>query len=1118
MNPSEYERLQQKFLELRDVDQETRENALEALQQSSPELVNQLRELLRNDNATDDFLQSPVVRPSELQDLETEDLKHDRQDADLPKMIGSYRVLQKIGEGGYGVVFMAEQLQPIRRRVAIKWVKPGMDSKMVLARFEAERQALAMMQHPSIANVIEADTTSDGRPYFVMELVHGHPIDRFCLENQLPLEQRLELFLQVCEAVHHAHRKGILHRDIKPANVLVTLNSGRPLAKVIDFGIAKALHVSLTERTMFTEYGQIIGTLEYMSPEQAILSEQGTDVRSDVYSLGVLLYLLLTDETPVSRQELLRDGIWEIKKTLQDSNPLTPSRRVTTGIESQRWSDQQTSPRSWLVKLRGELDWITMKALEKNPDSRYDSAADLAEDLRRFLAGGVVYARPPSLAYSLSKWLRRHRVAASILSTILASILIGLTAVSIAYLDSQKNLQLANDAIKQAEVAAEERSQALKESDQQRKRADETAARLAKLVKRSVLKNSWNEAVRGQYEDASNLLDQIPASERDFEWQLIERLSRQVKQPTLRSMSQGALRASCVHSSLGLLALVTTDSRLEIWDLKTQKHRTVQLGQQLVTQVAFSRDGSQLLLGGGGDLLQLIDVEDLKVVRKLNLRLGGIRDIKTQPESRNWVVATGADFLVQLSPELETLEQQKLPQRVSSVAWIDRERLAVGLVSGNVIICNADNWNSFESKEVSDVAITKVMAAGARLWALDSKNELWEVSTQNEGTSAVRLLLADISDFAPSAIDSFSGRLFVATVNRSVAILDPSTKNAVPISQHAESLMELRSVDAGQQLIGIHVNGRIDLINPTAIQRAKGLALALTGVTDAVPVGSEHVATGHITGEIKLWRRENAKKLASVAAHDGEVYHLTQSTALLASTGADNSLVLTDRKSTRVLRRWEIDWGVRCVQFLEGNQRLAGPPDRNDRTQLREGTFDIWDVEQDKPVRRCAGHSNWIVEMALAGDGRLLTNSVDGSVKLWDTNTGQCLRTFDKSQLADTTCMAYCPRSDQLLLGHQDGSVTAWELQTGEMNRRVVLRDAVLGICSSADEPRALIAGKNSPLLTCIETDTLAVQLDVDVGIGKLMNFRTSSDHRQLLLQSEDNAIRVWDLPGRGFR
>jgi len=341
-------------------------------------------------------------------------------------IIGRYKLLQQIGEGGFGVVFMAEQVEPVRRKVALKIIKPGMDTKEVIARFEAERQALALMDHPNIAKVLDAGSTESGRPYFVMELIRGIPITDYCDQANLATHERLDLFVAVCRAVQHAHQKGIVHRDIKPKNVLVTLHDGKPVVKVIDFGIAKATDHRLTERTLFTKFGQMIGTPMYMSPEQAELSGLDVDTRTDIYALGVLLYELLTGATPFDGKRLCEAAYDEVRRIIREEEPPAPSKKISTlGDALQAVSaHRQTDPRTLSTLVSGDLDWIVMKALEKDRSRRYTTTEAFAADIERHLSDQPVLARPPSPIYRLRKFLRRHRMAVGSASLITIAIVL----------------------------------------------------------------------------------------------------------------------------------------------------------------------------------------------------------------------------------------------------------------------------------------------------------------------------------------------------------------------------------------------------------------------------------------------------------------------------------------------------------------------------------------------------------------------------------------------------------------------------------------------------------------------------------------------------------------------
>ncbi len=358
------------------------------------------------------------------------------------EQIGRYKILQLIGEGGFGAVYMAEQQEPVRRKVALKIIKLGMDTKQVIARFEAERQALALMDHQNIAKVFDAGATDSGRPYFVMELVKGVPITEYCDRSNLDARARLALFLDVCNAIQHAHQKGIIHRDIKPTNVMVTLHDGRPVPKIIDFGVSKATNQRLTEKTLFTEYHQFIGTPQYMSPEQAEMSGLDIDTRSDLYSLGALLYELLTGAPPFEASKLREAGYAEIQRIIRDEDPPKPSTRVVTVIEKNTLIAKQHGvlPQAFSRLLRGELDCIVMKAMDKDRTRRYASASELANDVSRYLNDEPVVAAPPGVVYNVQKFVRRHRLGVIASCVVAASLVIGCTLAVTGFIQANREV------------------------------------------------------------------------------------------------------------------------------------------------------------------------------------------------------------------------------------------------------------------------------------------------------------------------------------------------------------------------------------------------------------------------------------------------------------------------------------------------------------------------------------------------------------------------------------------------------------------------------------------------------------------------------------------------------
>jgi eukaryotic-like serine/threonine-protein kinase len=469
-------RIKELFLEALELPISERESWLQANCANEQAIIESVKELLSSHDRTsllDKNLEGgqrmqQIVQAARVLEFNTETTRSETENYRgrnrAGEVIGRYRLMELLGEGGFGQVYVGQQSEPVRRLVAIKLLKPGMDSREVVARFEAERQALAMMSHPNIAQVFDGGATGQGQPYLVMELVRGQPITEFCRTHQYSVRDKLLLIIDVCMAVQHAHQKGIIHRDLKPSNVLVALDETKPVAKVIDFGIAKAIGQSLTDKTIYTRFTQIIGTPMYMSPEQAEMKAQDVDTLTDVYALGVLLYELLTEQTPFDKNRIQSASFDEMRRIIREDQPLKPSAKVTAlvGIESTKreQGDQQLKQRQLINQLRGDLDWVVLKAMDKDRRRRYETPAAMARDLKAFLEGQPVAARAPSTAYRLTRFAQRNLWAVIATSLVLLS-LIGGTGVSIwqarnaidARTEAEGLKQLALDSIEKLKAA-----------------------------------------------------------------------------------------------------------------------------------------------------------------------------------------------------------------------------------------------------------------------------------------------------------------------------------------------------------------------------------------------------------------------------------------------------------------------------------------------------------------------------------------------------------------------------------------------------------------------------------------------------------------------------------------
>lgn len=1038
-----------------------------------------LEELLHHDAAENNPLDVPLV-PSIL----------NRSSRIQPgTQIGPYKIREQIGEGGFGEVYVAEQTQPIRRKVALKLIKFGMDSKDIVGRFQAERQALAMMDHPHVAKVLDAGATDDGRPYFVMELVRGVSITRFCNLRKLSLRERLELFTDTCHAVQHAHQKGIIHRDLKPSNILVSVRDEKPVVKVIDFGVAKALSQPLTELTVYTAFGQMIGTPMYMSPEQAQLNEVDVDTRSDVYTLGVLLYELLTGIPPFDRETLEKAGFDEMRRIIREDEPLKPSSRLST-LQMQDIStiaDQRNVELHKLSRtLQGELDWIVMQALEKDRNRRYESPKEFADDIDRYLTGQAVQACPPSVTYRLRKFTKRHRRKL----TSVALLLMMLSAFgSWGFLQSRRHVQDMEAVL--AQLKKEKKTSVL---------AEEQALRSADLSRKtsylSEMKLAFQRFEEGRLMEASQILaDQIPAK----------------GEPDLRHVEWNYL-----------------NSKLK------ERFRVIGIHSAGIEDLALFPDGKRVVSVGMDGVLAIWDIDAATLLQRYELHHRPIHAVAVSPDGR-WIAYGEEDYphdshvvLIDAQTGREVARLNKFPYTIRSLDYSGDGKFLVSASDGNVAAWEFHDGFSGELHKLPGTAhfttMTRFDHDGFTLASLDSDTKsigLWDVTR--------RALIKNINNpsrksplaFAYSASQQFAAYVIGRSGQSGRIELVDAVSGARLSKIDCNGSERLAfSVDGSAILLGTY-NGWIESSDIVTIENSDHRDVTLQGkpkiravngaVTAIRAMNSEIALVAGTDGAIVMYRFSEMDSDQRFAPEDIRVTNTATSndSKLFAWLGADNRVRLTNYESGRLLATSEkLPHFARTLVFSPDGTLLAAQCDKKhlqcwDVSQgnlqslgsrsfgATDGTQSTWghvaidpqhvigfEVESNnlylldtKDITRFdkqlpGAFANAVL---LSPDNRRLAAS-DLDVRIFERATLEPQGTFVNAGYVYG--MAFSPDSRWLASGHKDGAIYLGDVSTGKSPFRLNGHNYAVRALTFSHDGTRLISGDGAGYIGFWDVET----------------------------------------------
>jgi WD40 repeat protein/tRNA A-37 threonylcarbamoyl transferase component Bud32 len=905
-----------------------------------------------------------------------------------------------------GAVFMAEQEQPVQRRVALKIIKAGMDSAHVLARFEAERQALAMMDHPNIARVLDAGATDAGRPYFVMELVKGIPITRFCDQEHLTPRERLDLFIPICHAVQHAHQKGIIHRDLKPSNLLIALYDGKPVPKVIDFGVAKATAQKLTERTMFTEVGQIVGTLEYMAPEQAELNNLDIDTRADIYSLGVLLYELLTGSPGFTAKQLRSAAFAEMLRIIREVEPAKPSTKLSSSEQLPTIAaNRKLEPRKLMKLVTGELDWIVMKCLEKERGRRYETANGLGSDLERYLADEPVLAGPPSAGYRLRKFVRRNRGPVLAAGLLIASLVVGIIGTAWGLVRAEQ-VRKAESERAEGERLARLDAQAAADREREAK-ADEAKARSDEAAARSVAEKREEEARFNQYGAQMNLV------QRDYEANNLARVRELLDAQVPRE--PGA-----------------TDFRnFEWYYWQRLSHRellTLQGHTGSINHVAYSPDGRFLASAGGGGV-GLWDSSTGQGLLTLKGSTSGAYALAFSPNGRRlassdddrtgtvrvWDVTNGQQLL-ELKGRTTTL---KVSRQVSSLAFNpDGRRLAaaitgVGGTERGVRVWDAESGQELPANYGQTGGYGVVFSPDGRRLATVPDMRVWDAESGQPLLRIQTPLLLGNGERFGLAYSPDSRRLVTGCRDGTVRVYDAASgQELLVLKGHTGSVTGVAYSLDGRRIASAG-DGTVRVWDAATGDELLALKGHVNRVFDvAFSPDGRQLASGGVDPTVRIWDAASARDLLVLKTHENL-------RGLVFSPDGRRLAGLAGNK----VRVWDAASGQRLLS-LTGFQGLAFSPDsrRLASASLEDGTVRVRDAASGQELLALKGHTGRVRTVAFSSTGRCLASAGDdATVRVWDAADGRELLVL-KGHTGIVHGVAFRPDGQRLASLSADGT------------------------------------------------------------------------------------------------